>query len=543
MTPTGRITILAWILLAVLPTLARAGEAAAGADEAKVAEMFESVWGAELKRVRGTRDPKDDVELAGRLLEAAKAAEGQPAFLAVLCQHACELGSLHPTGYATAARAADLLAARAPARASACAALIAEIRQKYFDVAPANQRTAAGEALIDSLMSEIGEKVMGGAFADAAALCRRAQTTARAIRSQRRNEVEAWAKITGRTLKALRDVEALEKAPDADPAKVRAAREALILTCVVDMDDPAAAARHLEGVEDAALRRYVPAAARPVEEAPPLACLELGDWYRGLAEKADPLSRAAMLARAQGYYLRCVETHKADDLDHAKAAVALQKVDTDLLTAGRSPFQRVLPWTDILAMADPKRDAVAGTSQRQGSSILLISRLPTLTALMMIPVAPKGDYELRIRFARTAGNDTTGFTLPVGPTSVALLFSLWGGEACGLGDIKGQDGRHNPTTVKPGRIENDREYMVRCKVVVQGAAAEVSATLDGKPYIAWRGPVANLSVFPPFTMPKPECLGMGINNGTMDVRCLRLRMLSGEARPVAPGPKPSPAKK
>ena len=541
MTPTSRVTILAWVLLAVLPTWAQAGEAAVNPEEAKVAEVFESLWGADLKRVKGTRDPKDDVELAGRLLEAAKAAEGQPAFLAVLCQHACELGSLHPTGYATAARAAELLAAKAPDRAGASAGMIVDIRQKQFDAATGNQRTAAGEAVIDALMSEISEKVMGGAFADAATLCHKAQVIARSIRSQRRNEVEAWAKVTGRTLKAFRDVEALEKAPDADSAKVRAARETLVLACVVDLDDPAAAARHLEGVEDAALRKYVPAAARPVEEAPPLACLELGDWYRGLAEKADPLSRAAMLARAQGYYLRCVETHKEDDLDHIKATAALQKVDADLRAAGRSPFQRVLPWTDVLAMADPKRDTVQGTCQRQGSSMLLVSQKEM--ARLMIPLTPKGDYELRIRFVRTTGGDTIGFTLPVGPTSVGLLFSFWWGEACGLGCIKGQDPRNNASGVKPGRIENGREYVVQCKVAVEGATAEISATLDGKPYIAWRGPVADLSVFNAFTMPKPECLGMGACNATMDVRSLRLRMLSGEARPVAPGPKPSPAKK
>jgi len=54
---------------------------AAGTDEAT--ETFNALYGEDWKRVRGTRDARDDVELPARLLAAAKRASDQP-FLAPL---------------------------------------------------------------------------------------------------------------------------------------------------------------------------------------------------------------------------------------------------------------------------------------------------------------------------------------------------------------------------------------------------------------------------------------------------------------------------
>ncbi|HUU91431.1 MAG TPA: hypothetical protein VM238_09495, partial [Phycisphaerae bacterium] len=62
--------------LMTLPGGGRAGES----DQA--APAFESLYGSDFKRVRLTREAADDLELAARLLAAAKEAAGQPAFLA-----------------------------------------------------------------------------------------------------------------------------------------------------------------------------------------------------------------------------------------------------------------------------------------------------------------------------------------------------------------------------------------------------------------------------------------------------------------------------
>jgi len=72
---------------------------AAGTDEA--IEAFNALYAADLARVRGTGDTRDDVELAARLLAAAKRATDQAPFLTVLCEKAHDLALGHPTGYGT----------------------------------------------------------------------------------------------------------------------------------------------------------------------------------------------------------------------------------------------------------------------------------------------------------------------------------------------------------------------------------------------------------------------------------------------------------
>ena len=69
----------------------------------------------------------------------------------------------------------------------------------------------------------------------------------------------------------------------------------------------------------------MPAAAKPLAEAPEFACLELGEWYRSLGESAPTSAKPAMYARAQAYYGRFLETHTGADLDRTEAKAALSE--------------------------------------------------------------------------------------------------------------------------------------------------------------------------------------------------------------------------
>ena len=71
-------------------------------DGEQAAETFNALFGADLARVRKTGDARDDAALAARLLDTAKKATDQPAFLALVCETAANLGLAHPDGYAAA---------------------------------------------------------------------------------------------------------------------------------------------------------------------------------------------------------------------------------------------------------------------------------------------------------------------------------------------------------------------------------------------------------------------------------------------------------
>jgi len=73
----------AYLSPTVLALLVLASPCARAAETDEATETFNALYGADLKRVRGTGDTRDDAELAVRLLAAAKRASDQP-FLAPL---------------------------------------------------------------------------------------------------------------------------------------------------------------------------------------------------------------------------------------------------------------------------------------------------------------------------------------------------------------------------------------------------------------------------------------------------------------------------
>jgi formylglycine-generating enzyme required for sulfatase activity len=136
------------------------------------------------------------------------------------------------------------------------------------------------------------------------------------------------------SLQVEKQIAALKARLSVDP-KDASSRKEIVRLYLVEMDNPAEAAKFLNEAMDAATRKYVPAAAKPVEEAPEAACTEMGDWYRGLADQATaPASKGAMLERAKAYYTRFVDLHKADDVARAGATLMLMKIDDALAKLG-----------------------------------------------------------------------------------------------------------------------------------------------------------------------------------------------------------------
>ena len=402
-----------------------------------------------------------------------------------------------------------------------------QAKQKAYEAARGPERAAAGEACIDALLEAAEARTQAGAPAESVARYQKALATALVIKSDRRPEIEACLKAVAEAARASRAAEDLKKQVEANPGDA-ALREKLVRTYLVDLDNPAEAAKYVEGVADEGLRKFVPAAAKGVEAAPELACIAFGDWYRGLADAAATRARPAMLNRAQGYYRRFLELHTAEDLDRAKATLALKKVEDDLaaltLVAVKTPL-----WIDLLAKVDPARDTVTSKWQRAGQAL---STAPAAPAGITVPVTVNGDYEVEMKFRRTSGDDMVGLTLPIAAGHVVLNLGGYRGTASGLEFIDGKRSQANVTKV-PIQLQNNRSYVALARVVVRGQEAEVSVKLDGQPIINYKGPLASLAMPKWFAaVPKALCLLTWESGATFE--SLRLRMLSGEAKPMRP---------
>jgi hypothetical protein len=157
----------AWLVPALLVVLLAPAVRSADADKAaEAAAALQSLYGVELDRLKASRDPKESVGLATKLLAAAKQTAGQPELAAVLCEKAYELALAHSDGYATAVEAIRLEAAAAPEKAAACADRLVEVRQRQFDQAKGDARPSAGETLIDAVLAAVETRQKAGAPAD-----------------------------------------------------------------------------------------------------------------------------------------------------------------------------------------------------------------------------------------------------------------------------------------------------------------------------------------------------------------------------------------
>jgi hypothetical protein len=499
--------------------------------EQKAQQAFESLYGADVKRASSSRDTSQAVALAAKLLAAAKTAEAQPELMALLAAKACELGSLDPKGHETALAAAAFVSEKAPELAGPCQDRVMVVRQRQYDMARGDQKTKAGEALVDALVASAAAKTRAGDTDDAGKRLQKALGVARAARSSKVEAVEALIRAMAERQKAAAQATQLKKQVEADPANAKA-RDQLVRLLLVDLDNPAEAAKCLDETSDAALRKFVPAAAKPVAEAPEVACLELADWYMQLTGSAGPAGKAAMYTRAKAYAERFLDLHGAADMDRTRMELALKKAEDELTKLGGEASTKS-QWIDLLKLIDPEKDAVTGKWERTKAG-LATPATGEARSRVQIPLMPSGSYDLEVKFVRVSGHEDVALCLPAGSGSVTLIMSAWdGNNVSGLGLVNGRNGNQNETTVKPGALANGHLYTAFIRVAVDNTRADITITLDGKPYIKWAGPQQGLSPDASWGLRNTRCVGLGACNSEVVFHSVGLRMLSGKAVPVA----------
>jgi len=437
----------------------------------------------------------------------------------LLCEKAYELGVKAPSGYATAVEAMELVADRVGDKAASCQDKIVAVRQREYDAAKGPERAKAGAALLDAVLAGAGAWESAGGFTEATALLRRAQALASAVAPERKTEIQARTERIAIQQKVRKQAADLKARVQANPQDA-ASRKELVRLLVVELDNPAEAAAFLDDLLDEAMRKYVPAAAKGVEAAPEAACLELANWYVALLEKAV-IGKQALLARASAYYERYLDLHKADDVTRSQAALALKKVEETLskLGAKSDPTPKQGRWVEILRFADPAKDTVEGKWER-GKEGFLVMR-PGWYARLAMPCVVDGNYEFSVTFARTGGDAALNLIFPVG-SAAALVYFGGGG---GMLESKSQAER-----LMPGVLQNNQDYTAEVKVTVDGETGEISAQMNGKPYMHWQGPLSDLRDPGQWKMPVRQMFGFGAHQTTMAFKSVKLRLLSGRAK-------------
>jgi hypothetical protein len=324
----------------------------------------------------------------------------------------------------------------------------------------------------------------------------------------------------------------------------------LVLLHLVALDDPAGAAKYVgEGLEPE-LAKYVPAAAKPVAQAPELACEEMSRWYLRLAGEAYPWARWGMYKRARAYAARYLELHPALDKPREDALRDLKRIDDTLLklcaddaTVPDCNRLALNQWCDLLRLVDVAKDAAGANASHtwipRGASLLGLdpSHGPERVTT---PVSVLGGYELEVRFLWRNGDGHVGVFLPAGLGATTLKI---GAKRSGLDKVN-NEGLDTNRTAFPFQLVPNRTYSLGVQTVLKDDQAAITAVLDARPVVRWQGP--QFALTPGWNMKKDQP-GLAVCAGTVNFLSFRVRPLSGHAfvaRPLADpsvlAPKPAP---
>jgi serine/threonine protein kinase len=207
--------------------------------------------------------------------------------------------------------------------------------------------------------------------------------------------------------------------------------------------------------------------------------------------------------------------------------MTFHKIELKILS-GNANLTRGGPPIDLLALTDPKQDAIRGDWSKSGGRLVQTALVPgggnTPIPTLHLPALPDGSYELAATFAREGSGGST-FALPVGPKHVALIVGGRGGTDAGVNGIFGLDyaDKRNPTTRKVS-LSDGKLHTVRARVRVQGEQVQLLTHLNGKQLFQWDGKLADIKPLGP-----DRFLGLNMWSASMTYERIELTVLSGNA--------------
>jgi hypothetical protein len=161
-------------------------------------------------------------------------------------------------------------------------------------------------------------------------------------------------------------------------------------------------------------------------------------------------------------------------------------------------------WVDVVKSVDLKKRGAVGKWQMRDKE-LVVSAIDD-PARLPLPVTPRGAYDVKIEFTRTDGDGTVGVILPVGSRQCLVAVNFGGGPS-GIDMIDGRRANENDSAF-PGALANDRRYTLEITVRLDQDQASLTATLDGRPLVFYRGPAASLALHKQWAIPTRNALGL-----------------------------------
>ena len=186
--------------------------------------------------------------------------------------------------------------------------------------------------------------------------------------------------------------------------------------------------------------------------------------------------------------------------------------------------------TNLLALVDPVRDAVAGTWARSGDG--LVNETSPGFPRILIPYLAPEEYDLLAEVERKEGIRSLILGFTSGDAQASVLIDGWTGTISGLDLLDNKGADKNETMVQgTAYLPADRKVSVQVSVRKTGVAVRI----DGRPIIDWKGDSSRLTLHPNLALPR-KGLFLAAWDSRFIIHRLSLSPVRGTGRRSEPSP-------
>ena len=476
--------LLSWIACAAvaLPCWPQALNPVSDDDRAN----FEQDFGEKLDQVKKTRTAVDDRQLAIEMIEFAGKIPDSPGIRCLLYIEAIPLASAGGD-ITTAVFAADRLGMIWPGHEATDPAKLIPDAERAYRLSSGDERDRIAEPYIDLLLSAARRSELENDLEQAIRLCRDANLVARKVESDRREHIEDTLARLSQAADDLNEIRQLSQAVQANPKNAQAARE-LIRLLVTRRDDPRAAAAFADNADDPDTAEALMLCSAGVRQASGPAALFVGDWYMTLADNEENDYARPLLEHALRWYARFQAVYPREDALAKRVAVRIEvaRARLERIHDAQRAAQRG-QWIDLIAtMYKPADHAI-------GESIDLVNHEIVMDGGgFVMPLAPRGSFELRVRM--TMHEQTPGLTLflPVGENrqGAALFhYAINDNTMSAIEGVGEQDTRKSSANT-PGRPVE----LIFQAAVMPDDQLGLAMLIDGQESLKWVGPARRVRI-------------------------------------------------
>lgn len=443
--------------------------------------QFESFYGEKLRQVRLTRTEKDDRDLANEMIELAGKIPDSPGVRCLIYIEAIPLAA-NGGDLDSAVFASRQLVALWPDHEAADPDAMLELAARIYQDTPHDDRPAIAEAYLELLLSAAARAEEEEDFGQAIALCRQANTIARKVDSKKRSRIEAALERVSSANAVVNEIRLLEEAVKKNPRNARAAED-LVDLLVVRRNDPVSAEAYAKLTGDADLAEVVAMCAKGVEKAKAHEALRVGDWYLALADRQDDAVAEVLLRNAVGWYARFQEVYPREDaLSNRVAAMRnVAEARVDRIDEARRAAMRG-KWIDLIETTfEPRLHAIDNKARISRGEIKLDN------GEFVLPVAPRGNYELRVRFTMHEKTPGLGIHLPAGKTAAMFYYAIDDNSLSIIYELDKSD-KNAERMNKPGRVTE----LIFQVAVRDNDRLGLAMLVDGQESLRWEGKASDV---------------------------------------------------